>query len=137
MLAMLLALAVTGVHPNAIAFDGGAHRPAEAPLQILAGPDFEMVVRDAHARCPESRVRYATPASLLEVEDQFTSGLEANDRRRLESVSRKKQNGDFAQCAGRDGASCPAGQTLAALSRAHLLDRFVGAVCRRGADPWS
>jgi hypothetical protein len=137
MLAILLALAVAGVHPNAVAFEGDNHRQVQAPLQILAGPDFEAVVHGAHSKCPESGVRYATPASLLGVEDEFISALEARDRRHLESVSGKQQSGEFLQCAGRDGASCPAGQTLAALNRAGLLKRFVGAVCRRGAEPWS
>jgi hypothetical protein len=137
MLAMLLALAVAGVDTNAVAFDGDNQPQVHAPLQILAGRDFETVVRGARAKCPESGVRYTTPASLLGVEDEFISALEAQDRRHLESVSGKQQNGEFVQCAGRDGASCPAGQTLAALNRAGLLKRFVGAVCRRGAEPWS
>jgi hypothetical protein len=100
MLALLLALAVAGVDTNAVAYDGDSHPQVHAPLRILAGRDFETVVHGAHARCPESGVRYATPASLLEVEDKFISALEAHDRRHLESVSDKQQSGDSCNAQG-------------------------------------
>ena len=44
-----------------------APQPLHAPLQTLAGPNFEALVERTAVRCPGSQVRYAHPATLLDV----------------------------------------------------------------------
>jgi hypothetical protein len=110
---------------------------AAPPLQIMNGPGFRALLTDVAARCPSSRVRYATPAALLGAEETFEAGLDSAALRRLHAAEHRTPAGDFPACAGRDGASCPANEAMAALERARLMRRFAESVCAHGNAPWS
>jgi hypothetical protein len=102
----------------------------------MNGPGFRALLARVEARCPASRVRFATPAALLDVEETFEAGLDSAALRRLHAVERRTPDGDFVACADRDGASCPANRAMDALQRAGLVRRFAESVCARGDAPW-
>ena len=106
------------------------------PIQLMNGPGFRALLARVAEQCPESRVRYATPAALLEADDEFEAGLDSAAARRLDAERHLTTSGDYPQCVGRDGASCPSNQTTDAIQRAGLMRRFVTAVCAHGAAPW-
>jgi hypothetical protein len=108
----------------------------DPPLQILDGPGFQALLTAVAARCPASRVRYATPAALLGAEETFEERLGAAERHRLAAAAPRAPDGGYAACAGRDGASCPANQAMDALVHARLMRRFTDDVCTHGSASW-
>jgi len=110
---------------------------ADAPLQLMNGPGFRALVARVAAKCPTSRVRYSTPAALLEVEEEFEERLDSAATRRLTAAKHLTKSGEYPRCAGRDGASCPANAAMDALERAGFMERFAKAVCAHGDSPLS
>jgi hypothetical protein len=106
------------------------------PFQIMNGPGFRALLAQVAARCPDSRVRFATPAALLDAADGFEAALDSASRQRLNAVARRTPDGDFPACVGRDGAACPAGRAMDAMMKAGLMKRFAASVCGQGAAPW-
>ncbi len=118
------------------ASDGPATTAEPPPLQIMNGLGFRALLTRVAAQFPQSRVRFATPAALLDVEETFEAQLDAAALRRLHSAGRKTPDGDFPACARRNGASCPANRAMDALEKARLMKRFAQTVCAHGGAPW-
>jgi len=125
-----------GHRASLVVADTDSASAARPPLQIMGGPGFRALLARVAKRCPASRVRYATPAALLDLEEQFEAGLDSSAARRLHAEKHLTASGDYPRCVGRDGASCPAGQALEAIERARLTDRFTSTVCAHGGGPW-
>lgn len=106
------------------------------PIQIMNGPGFRALLARVAVQCPESRVRFATPATLLDVQDMFQATLDRDALRRFNAAAQKTRDGEFPACAARDGASCPANATMDALMKAELIKRFAIPVCAHGSASW-
>ena len=106
------------------------------PIQLMNGPGFIALLARVARQCPTSRVRYATPAALLDVDEQLEAQLDSAAARRLNAEKHLTPSGEYPACAGRDGASCPANAAMDALERARLMARMTTAVCAHGDAPW-
>lgn len=104
-------------------------------LQAMAGPSFESLFRQAEQACPEVRIRYATPAALLDAEDVYIAGLPAADKSRVAAAAPRSADGGYSACANRDGASCSVAAGLHAIEQAGLTRGFVASACRQLAKP--
>lgn len=98
---------------------------APAPIQVLAGPFFEAFARRTEQLCPVRRLRDVTPGDLDLIQDDFRQRLPAAARRRLTAADRAGQ----ARCDGHNGLSCPTVETLGAMRRTGLLERFAAYAC--------
>jgi hypothetical protein len=109
-----------------------------APLQILAGPSFEALLRETEAACPGSKIRYVTPATLLDAEDQFDAQLSPAERLRVTRALPRTADGMPVRCAASEGgASCPANAELDGFRKAGVLKDFARAVCGHGTASWN
>jgi hypothetical protein len=113
-----------------------AARQDAAPLQIMNGAGFHALLKIVDRECPASKVRFATPAALLGAEEEYIGTLGTAARRRVERAEPMTPSGDYAACASREGASCPAAIGLDAIQRAGLAARFAHRVCARGSQDW-
>jgi hypothetical protein len=104
-------------------------------LQAMAGPSFESLFRQAEQACPEVRIRYATPAALLDAEDVYIAGLPAADKSRVAAAAPRSADGGYSACANRDGASCSVAAGLHAIEQAGLTSGFVASACRQFGKP--
>lgn len=91
---------------------------------ILAGPSFEAFATRTDRLCPARHRRSVTPGDLDYVQDEFRTHLAARDRQRLAAADHVD-----ARCAGHNGLSCSVGETLDAMRRTALLDRFAASTC--------
>ena len=94
------------------------------PGQILAGPAFERFAAQTDRSCPARRWRTVTPGDLSGVQEDFQSSLPPRRRTQLAAASRAG-----GRCTGRNGLSCPVGETLDAMARTNLLHRFAAFAC--------
>ena len=110
--------------------DGHGHE-----LQVMAGPSFESLVRLADQACPVARIRYATPAALLDAEDTYIAALPVAERKRVASAAPRSADGGYSACRNRDGASCSVAAGLHAIEQAGLTRGFVVSACRQLGKP--
>jgi len=101
----------------------------KGPIQVLAGPSFESLLKETRVLCPNSRVRWATPGVFLEFEEELLAKKTSEERRRVDSMPGRS-------CENRDGASCPTGRILDQLERAGMMHKVAEAVCARGTGEW-
>ena len=104
-------------------------------LQAMAGPSLESLFRQAEQACPAARIRYATPAALLDAEDVYIAGLPAADKSRVAAAAPRNADGGYSACANRDGASCSVAAGLHAIEQAGLTRGFVASACRQFGKP--
>jgi hypothetical protein len=132
---------VSGVLVLAGAWGGaclaGPREPAARghDLQALTGPSFESLFRQAGQACPAARLRYASPADLLDAEDVYIAGLPAADKSRVAAAAPRSADGGYSACANRDGASCSVAAGLHAIEQAGLTRGFVASACRQFGKP--
>jgi hypothetical protein len=129
MISLLVAAVVSSIAPQ-------QSDTTRAPLQIMNGPGFRALIARVEKTCPGSRIRYATPAALLDADEQFEERLDSRSARQLRAAKHLAPSGDYPRCAGRDGASCPANEGMNALVRAGLMGRFAKFVCAHGSAKW-
>lgn len=96
---------------------------------------FKSLLLETQSICPTSKVRRATPAALLDVEEGFRNRLPHAQKEILRPAIPRAADGTPQQCAGRN-TDCQAGAELDAIWRAGLMHEFAGAVCARGSAPW-
>ena len=115
----------------AMALALGWPAPRHPPPPPPAGPEFETLLRDVHARCPEiePKVRQASPQRLLDAANLF--------RDQLSGPAQSMLNGRLAQtvdasCLKHWGPTCPFDAYLAALRETKLTDAFTLYLCGKG-----
>jgi hypothetical protein len=111
-------------------------REEPAPLQTMSSRAFTTLLKTVERECPGSKVRYATPAALLDSEDAYLASLRGGERQRVQQAGPKTASGDDLRCAHSEGASCSATAGLEAIQRAGLNERFARAVCAEGPREW-
>lgn len=121
MLRMAMAAVISSATPNT---NPGA--------RVLAGVEFDKLVIDARAMCPQANVQYLTPAGLLEIEDEFRHNLSAVRRARLDVRLPRSADDGIVACAEHNGASCEATLNLAGFRAAGLTGAFTRFICRSG-----
>jgi hypothetical protein len=104
-------------------------RAATAPgapdrIQVLAGPAFAGLLDAAATLCPQSTMRWASPAALLDAEESFAAAQPA-------LAGKIAAASPLARCADHDGASCPAIAGLEGIAKVGALPQFTQAACRR------
>lgn len=107
----------------------------EGSAQAMVGPSFESLFHLTDQACPAARIRYATPAALLDAEDTYIATLPAADKTRVASAAPRDASGGYSACANRDGASCSVAAGLRAIEQAGLTRGFVASACRQFGKP--
>ncbi len=100
------------------------------PMQIMAGHDFDVLLRGVSSTCPAraDAVRYTFPAKLIDVEDSVT--------RTLSPVKQAAVARSVTHAGCGDGAACPAGAGLAAIRHVGATRHLVQAVCAEPEGYW-
>lgn len=104
-------------------------------VQAMVGPSFESLFYLTDQACPAARIRYATPAALLDAEDTYIATLPAADKTRVASAAPRDASGGYSACANRDGAGCSVAAGLRAIEQAGLTRGFVASACRQFGKP--
>jgi hypothetical protein len=100
-----------------------AAQPSRLDFQLMTSAAYQSFADKADAVCPARGLRYLHPADLDGIEENFMPSITRRERHRVASLNRGDKG-----CTG-GGASCPAQNTLAAISKAGLLDEFVQFAC--------
>lgn len=94
------------------------------PGQILAGAAFERFAAHADRACPSRYLRNIAPGDLSGEQEDFVARL--SPRRQAQLAAADHSDGI---CSGRNGLSCPVDETLDAMARTQLLQRFTAFAC--------
>ncbi|RSU46317.1 hypothetical protein BRX43_15750 [Sphingomonas sp. S-NIH.Pt15_0812] len=97
--------------------------PSRLDFQLMITPACSAFADKADRACPLRQLRYLHPSDLDSLEEDFLPTLNARQRRRIARFDRGTQGCPLA------GLSCPAQHSLAAVSKAGLLDAFVAFAC--------
>ncbi|WP_157134725.1 hypothetical protein [Sphingomonas sp. PAMC 26605] len=100
-----------------------AAQPSRLDFQLMTSPAYQNFADKADALCPTRNLRHLHPADLDGIEEGFMPSMTRRERHRIATLNRGDKG-----CTGA-GASCPAQNTLAAISQAGLLDAFVSFAC--------
>jgi hypothetical protein len=98
---------------------------APPSLQVMNTPAFERFAQVSDRTCPGRDLRFLTPADLSYKQERFEQRLSRATRKRLAQADRHWKG-----CSNQAGGlSCPAQNTLAALTKLGLLRRFTRFAC--------
>ncbi|WP_138995592.1 hypothetical protein [Sphingomonas sp. PAMC 26621] len=100
-----------------------ATQPSRLDFQGMTSRTYQTFADKADVVCPARGLRHLHPADLDGIEEGFMPSITRRERHRV-AISNRGDKG----CTG-GGASCPAQNTLAAISKAGLLDAFVNFAC--------
>ncbi|GHH26603.1 hypothetical protein GCM10008023_41420 [Sphingomonas glacialis] len=100
-----------------------AAQPSRLDFKLMTSLAYRSFADKADALCPARGLRRLHPADLGGIEEDFMPSMTRREHRRNATLNRGDKGCTDA------GVSCPAQNTLAAISHAGLLDAFVGFAC--------
>lgn len=81
--------------------------------------------------CPALHIREASPAALLDAQESFIQTLSAKEKQRLDLAEPKSSDGGYAECNGKNGASCDVEAGMRAFRETGLTHNFANFVCQK------
>jgi hypothetical protein len=123
----VLALACAAGSP-AIGQSAGAPARNITDFQVLGGAGFQQLLIRTATMCPDVPVKRLTPAGLLDIEDSYGANLAGKTKSRFAAAAAEAGRA----CTDRNGASCPAVETLSSLNRKGMLTSFARHLCAPG-----